>query len=1315
MRRLLPTSLKTSRGFALVLVLSFVALAMILVLALLTRATTDQTITNSQVEHHRVSRLADSAISIALAQLRTATETNYVAKTPKPWTSQPGAIRVHSMDGSLDSIYKLYTSPKMRVNSAQQLAEDQPPANWASLTQEFVDLNSPTVMQDGDLHFPIFDPRDASDDLGDPVEGFDYDTQGAPTGTLATASNPNNRRLPMPVRWIYMLQDGTLGTLGMDRQFIGFNPLKSATADNPIVSRIAFWMDDESSKINVNTASEGAFWDTPRADTGQERMLAGKQPTRLEYQRQPGHPAGVSLSSVLLPGQRFHPDGFSSQMPAMSLENARDLWRIGRLQIADKDAGTSKGGTVIPDVFISETEQASPKSRQARYADFDSLYFDDYKDTSGVKGEGSGASTKTRKKQPFFETHPSAVKRLRRASGFLTAHSAAPELTLFGTPRIALWPVHASTPGPGENRTESEPVLKYSPYDQMAVMASTLGKERYLIQRSDPGNGAMDLEIHAVGKDGRGQNVRLLDYLRQLTDRPFPGYQKSANATFAAKYGTDEVTGDRDAILLSMMDYVRSTNFADGHLTADTQFSVLCPGEAYYGFGQVAPMQPRITGPSNEAGKADPIKGLGRMMTVSEVAMIIICRAEVDAEGKRQGNASSTNRNKLVNPGDREIEVGFLIEGFLPEQGWADYRPFASVAMVGGAPGASPRATDAWPALMLNGQRLEPLNNYTSMQAEANPPVGWRGWGGSTGVRGLTKGVIMFKPIAITGEGDEPPILTFNGGSNDALQLKLAVYDTPTGAGAMSASTADLIQVIPLKIPDIIPDISHFMRLPRLPQGSDLAYPLANRVNDAAKKANTNGTPKMLVHEQDIIQSLIPAHGDYRLIASRRWVESKTANPSPLFAAHPQWGRQRQAHALRDPSCILTSSGTAAGITSLAAQDETDPGFFYYQLQVPASVQPDFPQAQGLFMKGWVDGGWKDLTPQSISDQLRLDGMKRGQAWPDYTGDFDNGSGNSPDGPYTNRPDDGNWAALPQNELPYFSADKTTQKEETVPPVTLSAFSAQRLLPSPVMFGSLPTGTRAQVPWQTLLFRPDPGNHYGAQEIPDHLFLDLFWSPVLEPEPVSQPLETAGKINLNHQIIPFGHIHRTTALHAAMKAETLMAIPDSAAASYKTGEHQEHSFRKYIDATATLQLWQNQVFDQGRVFLTPGEICQYPLVPEGEKPDLHSMQSFWAVHRLTGDNSKERPYAYLYSRLTTQSNTFRLHYVVETIKKARSTQAAMFDPAKDQITAREQGSALLRRRLDFQSDKLPDYLTESTPEPLTKYYQWEIIRHRRRP
>ena len=110
------------------------------------------------------------------------------------------------------------------------------------------------------------------------------------------------------------------------------------TKDNPIAGRIAFWTDDETCKVNINTAGgfstkdlnkiktlpaatleasyAGSFWDTPRVNTQFDRQKRVKsntdtdpgglkvgglglcQPPRNEFQRYPGHPSTTSLGIV---------------------------------------------------------------------------------------------------------------------------------------------------------------------------------------------------------------------------------------------------------------------------------------------------------------------------------------------------------------------------------------------------------------------------------------------------------------------------------------------------------------------------------------------------------------------------------------------------------------------------------------------------------------------------------------------------------------------------------------------------------------------------------------------------------------------------------------------------------------------------------------------------------------------------------------------------------------------------------------------------------------------------------------------------------
>jgi hypothetical protein len=56
---------------------------------------------------------------------------------------------------------------------------------------------------------------------------------------------------PNEPRSLYVLRDGSMSSRDGD-----------ATSENPIVGRTAFWSDDETKKLNLNTASEGTYWDT---------------------------------------------------------------------------------------------------------------------------------------------------------------------------------------------------------------------------------------------------------------------------------------------------------------------------------------------------------------------------------------------------------------------------------------------------------------------------------------------------------------------------------------------------------------------------------------------------------------------------------------------------------------------------------------------------------------------------------------------------------------------------------------------------------------------------------------------------------------------------------------------------------------------------------------------------------------------------------------------------------------------------------------------------------------------------------------------
>ncbi len=137
-----------------------------------------------------------------------------------------------------------------------------PPDDWTQQPARYTDLNEPVLStldpsQPAQPHFPILNPPDSA-----AVQGFEIDN---PPGVTAT------QPAPMPVQWLYQLKDGSLvSPTGGDGQSVTFDSTVVTTA-NPIVGRVAFWTDDETAKVNINTASQGCFWDIPLGNTAAER------------------------------------------------------------------------------------------------------------------------------------------------------------------------------------------------------------------------------------------------------------------------------------------------------------------------------------------------------------------------------------------------------------------------------------------------------------------------------------------------------------------------------------------------------------------------------------------------------------------------------------------------------------------------------------------------------------------------------------------------------------------------------------------------------------------------------------------------------------------------------------------------------------------------------------------------------------------------------------------------------------------------------------------------------------------------------------
>jgi uncharacterized protein (TIGR02600 family) len=289
-------------------------------------------------------------------------------------------------------------------------------------------------------------------------------------------------------------------------------------------------------------------------------------------------------------------------------------------------------------------------------------------------------------------------------------------------------------------------------------------------------------------------------------------------------------------------------------------------------------------------------------------------------------------------------------------------------------------------------------------------------------------------------------------------------------------------------------------------------------------------------------------------------------------------------------------------------------------------------------------------------------------------------------------------------------------------------FSPNRQIPSPLMFGSIPTGVQRFEPWQTLLFhaRPEDLDHPGRATPPDHLLADLFWMPVVEPYAISQPFATAGKINMNYQIQPFTYIRRDTGVRAVMKATKFLAIPVSASSTYKPLDPGNEgtrtpNLRKAIDLPTapgvvpeTLKAFDLRFNDRAiGLFRSATQICEMNLIPAGYKDS--TMAEFWKANPLTGDNVREKPYVDIYPRLTTKSNVFNVHVRVQALKKAVNTPPDQWVAGKDLVLSEYRGSSIIERYIDPNDPRLPDFARAFASDPsdpqlnIDQYYRMRVV------
>lgn len=1180
---------RAGRGFALVVVLTVILMLTVLVVGLLVMAENETRSAARYMDAADARLAADSVLEIVQGQIREATISGIegTGEGTHAWASQPGAIRVFDDEGGLVNIFKLYSSDMM-VTGTANFSGDTPGSSWNP--DEFVDLNAP-VFRNNQWIYPIASPEA----LGE-VAGF--------SSSRAQSSVTWDDRLAMPVRWLYLQKNGTMNA--------------DPSVGEPVL-RVAYWTDDESSKININTASAtdaNSYADIPRANFRDERgKISLIQPAQNEFNRYPGHPATVSLTTV------FPASTISDLIHATpryewgGSENATRSINVSRTALPGEKRNRLYSG---PDEFLFGTNRAAQLSLDAPQVD------------------------------------------ARRF--FLTTTSRSSDLNLFGQPRVTIWPVYAADGNDDPRRANS---LRRTPYDQLIAHASTIGAvgnpaaKRYLFVRRYPLSQELDWTSFP-------RNRSLFSYLRAMTSdgRPIPGF----GGSFEEKYNFSR---ERDQILTEIFDSIRCTNLNETYQGQSANFEPYTKKLDYSGGSSG---NHKVSKDYAGSGYVLPIKisdyqtrGAGRVPVLSEVGIWLI---QTYADEVTDGGGNVTEPSKPFDP--PRVQVGLLLETFSPMQGPMTWMPLNfSIRLRNITP---PRigTRNLFEDDQTESYSAGPIQTYADGQGFGGPD-GWA-WTFASHDRSQTDSFphslgrnppwAMAKSNAIELSPGATEIEIIGG------EIEIEFLCEPNGGvhltPAQKAGTP--FQTYRIAIPSVTVPVPNPVPFTTTATGPALA---------AARNGwYERGMPPRFFPE-DVVRSVEWRDGDARIAAYCQEV------PSGFFEKHPDYNTSGAhfAHGFR-----LTS-----GINS-AFLGTTNGGYVNLTYGEGSSTAPQ--------------QHFRTLHGPDISSRIT---SLTAQGW---EGDFDTGIGSLPDGPYLGKSDEGGLAHNSSDSIPPYFYHIWYRG--------VGLFSPLKQSPSAVVFGSLPTGVKQTVaaytsgqfadarPWRTLNFCPNPlagASHYGLTEPADSLMLDLFTMPIVEPYAISEPFSTAGRLNMNYQIVPFTYIQRKTAMVAALSAQQVGAIRNEFADNYKdprlagaVAAFPDRSIRFPVNVNETLRQFDTR-FDGQDIFRSASEICGLYLVPQGAT--AADVATWWDDYRLTGNNLRERPYASLYPLLTTKSNVYTTHIRAQAIKRTPD--------GRIQVNGEYRGSVTFERYLDPNDPKFTNGTVNPDEVSLEPYFRFRTL------
>lgn len=732
-------------GAALIVVIAFLALITALVLTFFSSVTTEHSSSKGYADSVTTMQLADSALHYVMGTIREATSKG----SNIAWASQPGMIRTYGANGNTASgaalqHYKLYSAASMVGSGNFDPATDRDPA-WRNKTALWTDLNSPAIRTSGTARFPILSgnsitrlTRNAAGATVPEYLGYDSNRDGYPdidgfsidpasvTFDSAKPLSADNNPVPMPVRWIYVLRDGSFtvpDSIDANGKTARWTGTGKPSKTNPVVGRIAFWTDDETAKLNLNTAGEGSYWDNVTFATQTDLAFGRNGPAQREYSRYPGHPAGASLSPVLgtmlgLPepsrfclqptmGNACATNGQATFTPDLAFAPGVESYLTRLFQLTPRFAwGGSKQGAVATAASITGAAgiSAADLRLDRLYASVDEALF-------AVPAPTDSA----RPLNPPGASPGLSAADIEKARFFLTTNSRTPEVNPFNQPKITIWPIDDPSKANPSNDYNASLADSRSPIDQLIGFCSTINGQPYYFTRNDPFDPAGDFTP---------RNAALYDYLVDRLSQPLPGYGSSFRDRYPGSQTPQLVTGFYDFIR-GAINLCNSTESSPRYAYSfckpySTGGSMTVTDNLRPQFGQVAPFRH----PSNGT------KGIGRFPTIQQAVLLFIATAanqpplQTGNDGKPLGKVPNP-----LHPWPGNLPAATNITGTTNSGGATIYRfgnaaalPYPTLYLQSGSWHAAPKT--------LSGTVSLPPNSYAQTHSglrfltEQNPETG---------------------------------------------------------------------------------------------------------------------------------------------------------------------------------------------------------------------------------------------------------------------------------------------------------------------------------------------------------------------------------------------------------------------------------------------------------------------------------------------------------------------------------------------------------------------------------------------------------------